>query len=144
MSGDFSKSECQQCFQSVQGVADQLKDFQQIFEKLVASVGEINKMVSVVRDISSKTDLLALNASIEAARAGQAGRGFAVVAYEVARLAEKTGESIQNVEGISDELEETMGDLSEKLKSALSGLNRMEMNTKNLSAAIAPLYDNAS
>lgn len=65
---------------------------------LVASFENIEKMINVVRQISGKTDLLALNASIEAARAGQAGKGFAVVADEVARLSEKSQETIAEME----------------------------------------------
>ena len=97
---------CKACFKQVEKFEDQLRDFKGTFEELVSSVAEINKMVGVVRDISGKTDLLALNASIEAARAGQAGRGFAIVVHEVARLAEKSQESIHNVENASDQLEE--------------------------------------
>lgn len=72
---------------------------------------KIEKMISIVRDISAKTDLLALNASIEAARAGQAGKGFAVVAHEVARLAEKSQESIEGVEAIFGDLRDAVRDL---------------------------------
>ncbi len=67
-------------------------------EELSVTLSKIEKMVFTVRDISTKTDLLSLNASIEAVRAGQSGKGFAVVADEVARLAEKTQDSISEIE----------------------------------------------
>ncbi|MGY3804828.1 methyl-accepting chemotaxis protein [Pigmentibacter ruber] len=67
-------------------------------EELSVALSKIEKMVFTVRDISTKTDLLSLNASIEAVRAGQSGKGFAVVADEVARLAEKTQDSISEIE----------------------------------------------
>ncbi len=111
-------------------LSSQLHDLQKTFSELVSSVGEINKMVGVVRDISGKTDLLALNASIEAARAGQAGRGFAIVAHEVARLAEKSQESIQNVEGASDLLEDKIQCLSEKLMQSIETLAVLESRTR--------------
>lgn len=59
---------------------------------------QIEKLINVMRDNSTKTDLLALNASIEAARAGEAGKGFAVVADEVARLAEKSGDNLLEID----------------------------------------------
>lgn len=69
-----------------------------MIEGVSNSVHEIEQMLNSVRDISAKTDLLALNASIEAARAGQAGKGFAVVADEVARLSEKSQDAISEIE----------------------------------------------
>lgn len=84
------------------------------------SVDRIDKMIGIVRNISNKTDLLALNASIEAARAGQSGKGFAVVAHEVARLSEKAQESIEEVESVCEGLRGSFRELSESLDLSLS------------------------
>lgn len=101
------------------------EDIRQVFSELVFSVKDINKMVGVVRDLSGKTDLLALNASIEAARAGQEGRGFAIVAHEVARLAEKSQESISKVEQASSSLQEKVHLLTERLDDIQKLLNKI-------------------
>lgn len=69
----------------------------------------------MVNDISSKTDLLALNASIEAARAGAAGKGFAVVAHEVGRLSEKTQSSINEIETILKNIQKDVDTVSKDL-----------------------------
>lgn len=82
-------------------------------EDLSLALSKIEKMLFTVRDISTKTDLLSLNASIEAVRAGQSGKGFAVVADEVARLAEKTQESISEIETAVDSFKDGFENLRE-------------------------------
>ncbi|WP_019625428.1 PAS domain-containing methyl-accepting chemotaxis protein [Thioalkalivibrio sp. ALJT] len=73
--------------------------------KLEASTAEIDKILSVIREIAEQTNLLALNAAIEAARAGEHGRGFAVVADEVRSLSQRTDESTVTIRNMIETLQ---------------------------------------
>ena len=80
------------------------------------AVEKINALTEAIMSISSKTSLLALNASIEAARAGEAGRGFAVVATEIGNLADQTSEAVADINSIVGEVNQAVANMSECLE----------------------------
>jgi methyl-accepting chemotaxis protein len=92
-------------------------------KSLAAAGVEINSIVSSIKTISDQTNLLALNAAIEAARAGEQGRGFAVVADEVRTLAIKTGQATSIIQKIVD-------DLNEKIHSTLTAMTQVSEAVK--------------
>lgn len=103
----------------IQEVIDVLND---AVENVGCNMKSIVDMVNVIGDISSQTNLLSLNASIEAARAGDAGRGFAVVAQEIGNLAENSSKSVVDIKNVTDSINTMVVQMVEKMEQSVTSI----------------------
>ncbi|MWV67665.1 chemotaxis protein [Helicobacter saguini] len=136
-----SQEQASSVAQTAQATLEITSTMQNVNDKthqMTAQSEDIKNVIGIIRDIAEQTNLLALNAAIEAARAGEHGRGFAVVADEVRKLAERTQKSLGEIEANTNILVQSINDMAESIKEQTIGIeqvngtiNLIENNTQS-------------
>ncbi|MCQ2872580.1 methyl-accepting chemotaxis protein [Helicobacter pylori] len=111
--------------QSLEEITNIITTIDSKSQEMISQGEDIKSVVDMIRDIADQTNLLALNAAIEAARAGEHGRGFAVVADEVRKLAERTQKSLSEIEANINILVQSIADNAESIKMQNKGVENI-------------------
>lgn len=134
-SNDTTQEGVQKVQLTIEGIQNQVIKSKQDAEHVQALVEQAQKIGTIVQtidDIASQTNLLALNAAIEAARAGEAGKGFAVVADEVRALASRTSTSTQEITKMVSQIQINANTANESMQSSVGNMDNLAIETSTI------------
>ncbi|WDE05255.1 methyl-accepting chemotaxis protein [Thalassomonas viridans] len=137
----------QASYQAIESLANEINHLTERMTQLHQSSNNITQVVDVIKSVAEQTNLLALNAAIEAARAGEQGRGFAVVADEVRTLAQRTQESTTEIESFIGSLQNDVNSAFSVIESskgkagqAVEGSMQVEQSLKEISESVSGIF----
>lgn len=123
------------------GIARSIEHASHDISQLSDKTRDIDAVVAAIREVADQTNLLALNAAIEAARAGEQGRGFAVVADEVRKLAERTSLATKKIQSFSDEIRSVVTFATNNMNQVVQDARSGSQNAQHANSAILAVQD---
>ncbi|MFC7419038.1 methyl-accepting chemotaxis protein [Iodobacter arcticus] len=139
-----SVAEVDSAFGQMQQIADSINTVSTSINHLSTESTRISSLVGVIREIADQTNLLALNAAIEAARAGEQGRGFAVVADEVRKLAERTSSSSAEIVGVLSKVQHATQDAVHSMNRSVAEVERNSDMSQKVSSSVNTMREQMS
>lgn len=136
------KSDMQNVGVAMQSINEATVKLQQAIDKVGNASEEITKITGVISDIADETNLLSLNASIEAARAGDAGKGFAVVATEIGKLAQTSSDSVHDIESLISEINVLVKDAVSQADDSVSNIQNSSDLVHNALSTFDMIFNN--
>jgi len=127
--------------ETIDDVNTSTQELDAMVKKLSGRVGEIGGIVTVIKDIADQTNLLALNAAIEAARAGEQGRGFAVVADEVRKLAERTIKATAEITERINAVQKESAETAKSMEKSSKGVTKATGHIQNLNNVLETIVE---
>ncbi|RDU53432.1 chemotaxis protein [Helicobacter sp. MIT 00-7814] len=131
-SSNTQASSLEQTATAVEEITSSMQNVSSHTDEVIKQSEDIKNVISIISDIADQTNLLALNAAIEAARAGEHGRGFAVVADEVRKLAERTQKSLGEIEANTNVLVQSINDMAQSIKEQAEGIEQINASISQL------------
>jgi len=127
--------------EQVNGLSQEFNTTSQVVNDLAEESNKVGAVLDVIKTIAGQTNLLALNAAIEAARAGEQGRGFAVVADEVRSLAQRTQSSTQEIESMIEQLQKKSGEAVSAIEKGTTGLQETMERVGRVDDSLSSILD---
>lgn len=136
------KEDLQHVGSAMKAIDESVQKLQQVINKVGKASEEITNITEIIGDIADKTSLLSLNASIEAAKAGEMGRGFAVVATEIGHLANTSADAVSHIKDLIDEINGLVGDTIKQTDESVKNINQSSNLVGDALKTFDSIFDN--
>lgn len=137
----LGKDEMKHLLDSMNDISRKIDQLEKSSEKMGASIHQINSMVDFIRDIAEETNLLSLNASIEAARAGDTGRGFAIVANQIGKLALNSKNAVDDISNLTTQISALVSQTAQETKDSVATINEGSDTVARTESVFRSIYE---